>query len=180
MPWSVIFILTLTYQVGKFREHRCRWNLRVLEKLALSGDSTKGLNYDDNFQPSFVSSRSFCSNAMVYRSSMWRTQVLWGSQCVNCSWLWHSSKWGELGWGKSALSLCAVLSKSSGLVSGTTDLACPGPANPDPGYKVTGHLTPGRWGLGLVPVVLFLFFYSSFCFHFLPSRTATTKRRAFS
>ena len=117
MSWSII-AMTFTYQIGKCWEHRCRGNLRLLEKMALSGD----------FQPLFLISRTCCPNMVSYGNSVLRAQELWlkrgsGLHCekhlskrpLKSSWLGWPLKWGKPRWHVyMPLFLYTLLGKSSG------------------------------------------------------------------
>lgn len=154
MAWSVVFILTFTYWVGTCREHRCRWNLRVLEKLALFGDSTTSLILSST-------SRTVCPNAILRGSSVLETLVALVEEDPSVKTIGLEESWDppscDALWGEvSRVGVCQrspcthIALWSSGLVSGTTEVAFPSPARSDQATASPGTSAPERCGLELV------------------------------
>ena len=149
MTSSVIFTLTFIYHIGKSRKHRCRWNLRVLEKMASSGDSAKGVKPHQWFWIFILNQQNpMCRQNLTWKLVLKVLVALAGNHLsrreLRPFWLWYSLRWGKLGcvFSCSPCTHCSVraLSESSGIWY--DGLSIPHPCMSWPGYRVFGHLSP--------------------------------------
>ena len=153
MTSSVIFTLTFIYHIGKSRKHRCRWNLRVLEKMASSGDSAKGVKPHQWFWIFILNQQNpMCRQNLTWKLVLKVLVALAGNHLsrreLRPFWLWYSLRWGKLGcvFSCSPCTHCSVRA----LVSGTMDLAFPTPACPGQAIGSLGTSAPRRYRLGFI------------------------------